>query len=135
METQPLGLRTPYLSNIGGEATATTKRPYTGAGAAAYGAVTDPIGTSLAGTRRLNLEPTTGRQEANLLEFTRTAEQTPGGRVVPGAVNLGGGMGIIEGGIGPYTESETISRYGVSGKEVKRLGDQLMYQAALRRNR
>jgi len=44
-------------------------------------------------------------------------------------------MGIIEGGIGPYTESETISRYGVSGKEVKRLGDQLMYQAALRRNR
>jgi len=135
METQPLGLRTPYLSNIGGEATATTKRPYTGAGAAAYGAVKDPIGTSLAGTRRLNLEPTTGRQEANLLEFTRTAEQTPGGRVVPGAVNLGGGMGIIEGGIGPYTESETISRYGVSGKEVKRLGDQLMYQAALRRNR
>lgn len=135
METQTLGLRTPYLSNIGGEATATTKRPYTGPGAAAYGAVQDPIGTSLAGTRRLNLEPTTGRQEANLLEFTRTAEQTPGGRVVPGAVNLGGGMGIIEGGIGPYTESETISRYGVSGKEVKKLGDQLMYQAALRRNR
>ena len=156
METAPQGLPTPYTSNVGGGLIANTKRPYSGLASFAYGGRLGPLprgdykGTALpmnrfgyinpnergvGASRVVNLSATSPQQELNLSEFTRTAEQTPGGRVVPGAVNLGGGMGIIEGGIGPYTESETISRYGVSGKEVKRLGDQLMYQAALRRNR
>jgi len=156
METAPQGLPTPYTSNVGGGLIANTKRPYSGLASFAYGGRLGPLprgeykGTALpmnrfgyinpnergvGASRVVNLSATSPQQELNLSELARTAEQTPGGRVVPGAVNLGGGMGIIEGGIGPYTESETISRYGVSGKEVKRLGDQLMYQAALRRNR
>lgn len=156
METAPQGLPTPYTSNVGGGLIANTKRPYSGLASFAYGGRLGPLprgeykGTALpmnrfgyinpnergvGASRVVNLSATSPQQELNLSEFAKTAEQTPGGRVVPGAVNLGGGMGIIEGGIGPYTESETISRYGVSGKDVKRLGDQLMYQAALRRNR
>ena len=59
------------------------------------------------------------------------AEQTPGGRVKQGALNLP--VGAIPAGLGDLSESEVIRRYGASSGQLKSVTDTLMAQAAYKR--
>jgi len=68
-------------------------------------------------------------QERN--EFALTANLTPGGTVSQGGLLLGGGLGAIPAGIESLpSESATIARYGVTGGQLKQVGDVLMARAA-----
>jgi hypothetical protein len=71
-------------------------------------------------------------QERN--EFALTANLTPGGTVRQGALQLGGGLGAIPAGIESLpSESATIERYGVTGGQLKQVGETLMSRAAQRK--
>lgn len=59
------------------------------------------------------------------------AEQTPGGRVKQGALNLP--VGVIPTGLGDLSESEVIRRYGASSGQLKSVTDTLMAQAAYKK--
>ena len=59
------------------------------------------------------------------------AEQTPGGRVKQGALNLP--VGVIPTGLGDLSESEVIRRYGTSSSQLKTMSDTLMAQAAYKK--
>lgn len=61
----------------------------------------------------------------------RAAEQTPGGRVKQGALNLP--VGAISAGLGDLSESEVIRRYGASSGQLKSVSDTLMAQAAYKK--
>ena len=68
-------------------------------------------------------------QERN--RFALTANLTPGGTVRQGALNLGGGLGVISAGIESLpSETATIQRYGRTGRQLKQVGETLMYRAA-----
>lgn len=77
--------------------------------------------------------PTAELQEYNRYQLAAAAEATPGGRMVRGAQQLGGGLGAIPAGLGALSESETIERYGSSGSQLQQIGNQLMAQAAYKR--
>jgi hypothetical protein len=85
------------------------------------------------GQLKVLLEPTSQRQLQERNRFALTANLTPGGRVVRGALNLGEGMGAIPAGIGTLSESETVSRYGTTGGQIQNFGNKLMAQAAYKR--
>ena len=115
---------------------ARTQNPYTGAAAAAMG----PAGRVEQGgyqytpnQLKVLLEPTSQKQLLNRNEFAHTANVTPGGRVVRGALNLGQGQGVIPTGMGALSESEVIGRYGVTSGQLKGMGDVLMARAAYKR--
>jgi hypothetical protein len=115
---------------------ARTQNPYTGAAAAAMG----PAGRVEQGNYQYTpnqlkvfLEPTSQNQLLNRNKFAHTANVTPGGRVVRGALNLGQGQGVIPTGMGALSESEVIGRYGVTSGQLKGMGDVLMARAAYKR--
>jgi hypothetical protein len=89
------------------------------------------------GEGRVKLPKISGQQEVERSLFTSVASQTPGGRVVRGALQLGGGLGAIAAGLGTeganLSESETISRYGASGSQLQDLGNRLMAEAAYKK--
>lgn len=115
---------------------ARTQNPYTGAAAAAMG----PAGRVEQGNYQYTpnqlkvlLEPASQNQLLNRNEFAHTANVTPGGRVVRGALNLGQGQGVIPTGMGALSESEVIGRYGVTSGQLKGMGDVLMARAAYKK--
>jgi len=131
LDTSPVGYRVPSPGSF-----ARTQNPYTGAAAAAMG----PAERVLSGNYqypeqqlsfRLPPQSQSQRMERNL--FSLTSNLTPGGRVVRGALQLGGGMGAIPAGVGSLSESQTISRYGVSGSQLQEVGNKLMAQASRKR--
>lgn len=131
LDTAPVGYRVPSPGSF-----ARTQNPYTGAAAAAMG----PAERVLSGNYQypqqqlsFRLEPQSQGQRMERNLFSLTANLTPGGRVVRGALQLGGGMGAIPAGLGTLSESQTISRYGVSGSQLQQVGNQLMAQAAYKR--
>ena len=115
---------------------ARTQNPYTGPAAPAMGPAsrvergdyqyTDP-------QLSVNVEPRSPNQQRTRNQFALAANLTPGGRVKMGALNLGAGLGNIEAGIGSLTDSEAISRYGLTGRQLQQFGNRLMSQAAYRR--
>ena len=125
--------RVPTM-NIG--SFARTQNPYTGPAAAAMGpAARAETGNYMytPGQLRVSLEPTSQQQLLNRNQFAYTANVTPGGRVVQGALNLGQGQGVIPTGMGKLSESEVIGRYGVTSGQLKGMGDVLMARAAYKR--
>jgi hypothetical protein len=131
LETKPVGYKVKSPGSF-----ARTQNPYTGAAAAAMGpAARVASGNYQYPERQLGfaLEPTSQRQldERNL--FVLAANLTPGGRVVRGGLQLNTGLGAIPAGVGALSESQTISRYGVSGSQLQQVGNQLMAQAAYKR--
>jgi hypothetical protein len=131
LETPPVGFPVKSPGSF-----ARTQNPYTGAAAAAMG----PASRVNTGDYqypnqqlRVNLEPRSGSQLEQLNQFALTANLTPGGRVSRGGLQLGGGMGAIPAGVGTLSESQTISRYGVTGSQLQEAGNRLMAQAAYKR--
>lgn len=132
METNPVGykVRSPG-------AFARTQNPYTGAAAAAMGPAARANQADYQYTDKqleVVLQPMSQRQAQQREQFEYAAHRTPGGRVVTGALNLGGGMGAISAGLASLpSESATISKYGVTGGQLKDFGNRLMAQAAYSR--
>lgn len=131
LDTQPVGFPVRSPGSF-----ARTQNPYTGAAAAAMG----PAARAEAGNYqytpgqlKILLEPTSQRQLQERNQLALTANLTPGGRVVRGALNLGEGMGVIPAGLGILSESEAVSRYGTTGTELQTFGNRLMAQAAYKR--
>lgn len=111
---------------------------FTGAARYAAGPASEVLtGNYPRGEGRVNLPKTSGQQETARTLFTSVALQTPGGRVVRGGLQLGGGLGAIAAGLGTeranLSESETISRYGTSGSQLQELGNRLMAEAAYKK--
>lgn len=152
METQQAGVgmrtvhvRDPRTGNIVGRervstmnigSFARTQNPYTGVASPVSG----PASRVESGNYqyipeqlRVHLEPTSQRALSERNKFALTANLTPGGRVVRGALNLGGGMGAIPAGLGTLSESETVSRYGTTGAQLQDFGNRLMSQATYKR--
>jgi len=83
---------------------------------------------------RVKTSPTDLSQLQERNEFAYTANLTPGGTVRQGALQLGGGLGAISAGIESLpNESATIERYGVTGGQLKQVGETLMSRAAQRK--
>jgi hypothetical protein len=83
---------------------------------------------------RVKTSPTDLSQLQERNEFAYAANLTPGGTVRQGALQLGGGLGTISAGIESLpSESATIERYGVTGGQLKQVGDVLMAQAAYKK--
>ena len=127
---------TERVSTINIGSFARTQNPYTGAAAAAMG----PAGRVEQGSYQYTpnqlkvlLEPTSQKQLLNRNEFAHTANVTPGGRVVRGALNFGQGQGVIPTGMGALSESEVIGRYGVTSGQLKGMADVLMARAAYKK--
>ena len=133
LDTQPVGFTVRSPGSF-----ARTQNPYTGAAAAAMG----PASRAEAGNYQYTpgqlkvlLEPTSQRQLQERNRFALTANLTPGGTVRQGALQLGGGLGVISAGIESLpSESTTIGRYGVTGGQLKQFGERLMSRAAQRKN-
>jgi len=80
---------------------------------------------------RVKTSPTDLSQLKERNQFALTANLTPGGTVRQGAINLGSGLGSIAAGIESLpSESATINRYGVTGGQLKQVGETLMSRAA-----
>ena len=143
MRTVPI--RDPRTGNIVGKervstmnigSLARTQNPYTGVASPASGPASRVESGNFQYTPeqlRVLLEPTSQRALSERNKFALTANLTPGGRVVRGALDLGGGMGVIDAGLGNLNESEVISRYGRSGSQLQDFGNRLMAQAAYKR--
>jgi hypothetical protein len=115
---------------------ARTQNPYTGVASPASGPASRVESGNFQYTPeqlRVHLEPTSQRALSERNKFALTANLTPGGRVVRGALDLGGGMGVIDAGLGNLSESEVVSRYGRSGAQLQNFGNRLMAQAAYKR--
>ena len=83
---------------------------------------------------RVKTSPTDLNQLQERNQFALTANLTPGGTVRQGAIQLGGGLGAISAGIESLpSESATIERYGVTGGQLKQVGETLMSRAAQRK--
>ena len=83
---------------------------------------------------RVKTSPTDLSQLQERNEFAYAANLTPGGTVREGALQLGGGLGTISAGIESLpSESATIERYGVTGGQLKQVGETLMSRAAQRK--
>ena len=83
---------------------------------------------------RVKTSPTDLSQLQERNEFAYAANLTPGGTVREGALQLGGGLGAISAGIESLpSESATIERYGVTGGQLKQVGETLMSRAAQRK--
>jgi hypothetical protein len=120
--------------NIG--SLARTQNPYTGVASPVSGPASRVESGNYQYTPeqlRVLLEPTSQRALSERNKFALTANLTPGGRVVRGALNLGEGMGAIPAGLGTLSESETVSRYGTTGAQLQDFGNRLMSQAAYKR--
>ena len=120
--------------NIG--SLARTQNPYTGVASPVSGPASRVESGNYQYTPeqlRVHLEPTSQRALSERNKFALTANLTPGGRVVRGALNLGQGMGAIPAGLGTLSESETVSRYGTTGAQLQDFGNRLMSQAAYKR--
>lgn len=131
METQPVGMRPRSPGSF-----ARTQNPYTGAAAAAMGPVSRVLSGNYQYPQRqltFSLEPRSTSQLQQRNQFALAANLTPGGQVVRGEQELGAGLGTVPGGIGSLSESETIQRYGAAGSQLEQFGNQLMSQAASRR--
>lgn len=131
METAPVGYKTPSPGSF-----ARTQNPYSAAAAAAMGPASRASEANYQYPEQqlaFRTQPVSQRQllERNALAYA--ANLTPGGRVVPGAQSLGQGLPTIQAGIGPLTESETVSRYGVTGRQLQEFGNALMGRAAYKR--
>lgn len=131
METAPVGYKVKSPGSF-----ARTQNPYTGAAAAAMG----PASRAFSGNYqypeqqlRFNLQPTSLRQLDERNQFALTANLTPGGRVVRGGLQLGQGLKAIPAGAGTLSESEVVTRYGVTGSQLQNFGNQLMAQAAYKK--
>jgi len=129
-----IGRQQVSTMNIG--SFARTQNPYTGVASPAMG----PASRILSGNYQytdpqltVDLEPTSPRQQQERNRFALTANLTPGGQVVRGTQQLGMGLGEVPAGVGALTESETVTRYGVSGSQLQQFGNRLMSQAASRR--
>jgi hypothetical protein len=152
METQQAGVgmrtvpvRDPRTGNIVGKervstmnigSLARTQNPYTGVASPASGPASRVESGNYQYTPeqlRVLLEPTSQRALSERNKFALTANLTPGGRVVRGALDLGGGMGVIDAGLGNLSESEVVSRYGRSGSQLQDFGNRLMARAAYKR--
>ena len=143
MRTVPV--RDPRTGNIVGKervstmnigSLARTQNPYTGVASPASGPASRVESGNFQYTPeqlRVLLEPTSQRALSERNKFALTANLTPGGRVVRGALDLGGGMGVIDAGLGNLSESEVVSRYGRSGAQLQNFGNRLMAQAAYKR--
>jgi hypothetical protein len=115
---------------------ARTQNPYTGVASPVSGPASRVASGNYQYTPeqlRVLLEPTSQRALSERNKFALTANLTPGGRVVRGALDLGGGMGVIDAGLGNLNESEVISRYGRSGSQLQDFGNRLMARAAYKR--
>jgi len=144
MRTVPV--RDPRTGNIIGKervstmnigSFARTQNPYTGVAAPVMGLASRVEEGNYQYTPeqlRVHLEPSSQRALSERNKFALTANLTPGGRVVRGALDLGGGMGVIPAGLGSLTESEVVSRYGTTGSQLQDVGNKLMAQAAYKRN-
>lgn len=131
METAPVGYKVRSPGSF-----ARTQNPYTAAAAPAMGPVSRVNqGSYQYPEQQLSFrtQPVSQRALQERNQFAYTANLTPGGRVVPGAQILPGNMGTIQAGIGPLTESETVQRYGATGRQLQQFGNRLMAQAAYRR--
>ena len=143
MRTVPV--RDPRTGNIVGKervstmnigSLARTQNPYTGVASPVSGPASRVESGNYQYTPeqlRVHLEPTSQRALSERNKFALTANLTPGGRVVRGALNLGQGMGAIPAGLGTLSESETVSRYGTTGAQLQDFGNRLMSQAAYKR--
>lgn len=143
MRTVPV--RDPRTGNIVGRervstmnigSLARTQNPYTGVASPVSGPASRVESGNYQYTPeqlRVHLEPTSQRALSERNKFALTANLTPGGRVVRGALNLGQGMGAIPAGLGTLSESETVSRYGTTGAQLQDFGNRLMSQAAYKR--
>lgn len=132
LETSPVGFPVRSPGSF-----ARTQNPYTGAAAAAMGPASRASTGNYQytpGQLRVLLEPTSQRQLQQRNQFALAANLTPGGRVRQGAIQFGGGLGVIPAGIESLpSESATIERYGVTGGQLKQVGETLMSRAAQRR--
>tara|TARA_R110000868_G_scaffold239915_3_gene494426 strand:- start:2261 stop:5752 length:3492 start_codon:yes stop_codon:yes gene_type:complete len=120
--------------NIG--SLARTQNPYTGVASPVSGPASRVESGNYQYTPeqlRVNLEPLSQRALSERNKFALTANLTPGGRVARGALDLGGGMGVINAGLGNLSESEVVSRYGTSGSQLQDVGNKLMARAAYKR--
>ena len=143
MRTVPV--RDPRTGNIVGKervstmnigSLARTQNPYTGVASPVSGPASRVESGNYQYTPeqlRVHLEPTSQRALSERNKFALTANLTPGGRVVRGALNLGQGLGAIPAGLGTLSESETVSRYGTTGAQLQDFGNRLMSQAAYKR--
>ena len=151
-----VNVRDPQTGNVVGKTNvptmhigsfARTQNPYTGVAAAAAGPASrvsegnyqylnNQLNPNLALTKQLPLAGTgirrfTPEQIDELNQFALTANLTPGGTVRQGALNLGGGLGVISTGIESLpSETATMQRYGITGGQLKQTGENLMYRAA-----
>jgi hypothetical protein len=133
METQPVGYRVGSVGSF-----ARTQNPYTGHAAAAMGPasrVNESTYQYPTGQLHLGkLPPISQTQLQERNRFALAANLTPGGRVRTGALNLGGGMGVISAGLESLpSESATVARYGMTGSQLQEFGNKLMARAAYKR--
>jgi len=106
METTPEGRRAPYLSNVGGDLIANTKRPYTGYAYAAYGSIYNPLPEGTVATSKMNLPVTSPQQQLNRSEIGEAAQRIRGTGAVLNAPEM--------------TESDYINRYGLGQRAMNR---------------
>lgn len=131
METRPTGLKVRSPGSF-----ARTQNPYTGLASAVMGPAARVETGNYQYTPRQLTVTLPGVSESQLRQrnqFALAANLTPGGRVVRGGLLLGGGLGAIPAGVGTLSESEVISRYGLSGSQLQEFGNRLMAQAANRK--
>jgi hypothetical protein len=132
LDTPPVGFSVRSPGSF-----ARTQNPYTGAAAAAMGPASRATTGNYQytpGQLRVLLEPTSQSKLQQRNQFALAANLTPGGTVRQGALQLGGGLGAIPAGIESLpSESATIERYGVTGGQLKQVGETLMSRAAQRK--